>query len=103
MEEVEPEVEQARGDRRAVDEDVLLDQVPAARAHEQRGDAIVEPVAASVRGVERDRAARSHRCRLTWPSTTFCQVGELASSKSAMKTLAPELSALMIILRSAGR
>ena len=32
----------------------------------------------------------------------FAQVGELASSKSAMKTLAPELSALTIILRSTG-
>ncbi len=32
----------------------------------------------------------------------FCQVGELESSKSAMKTLAPELSALMIIFRSTG-
>ena len=30
------------------------------------------------------------------------QVGLLASSKSAMKTLAPELSALMTILRSVG-
>ncbi len=33
---------------------------------------------------------------------TFSQVGERASSKSAMKTLAPELSALIIILRSTG-
>ena len=33
----------------------------------------------------------------------FSQVGELESSKSAMKTLAPEFSALMIILRSTGR
>ena len=40
--------------------------------------------------------------RLRWPSTQFAQVGEFASSKSAMKTLAPELSALMTILRSAG-
>ena len=32
----------------------------------------------------------------------FAQVGEVASSKSAMNTFAPELSALMIILRSAG-
>ena len=32
----------------------------------------------------------------------FCQVGALASSKSAMKTLAPELSALITILRSVG-
>ena len=30
------------------------------------------------------------------------QVGEFESSKSAMKTLAPEFSALMIILRSTG-
>ena len=37
-----------------------------------------------------------------WPSTTFAQVGEHASSKSAMKTFAPELSALIIILRSTG-
>ena len=32
----------------------------------------------------------------------FSQVGQLASSKSAMKTVAPELSALMTILRSVG-
>ncbi len=32
----------------------------------------------------------------------FSQVGEFASSKSAMKTLAPELSALITILRSTG-
>src|ERR1017187_923955 len=32
----------------------------------------------------------------------FCQVGELESSKSAMKTLAPEFRALMIILRAVG-
>ena len=40
--------------------------------------------------------------RFTWPSTWFCQVGEFASSKSAMKPLAPELSALMTSLRSVG-
>ena len=32
----------------------------------------------------------------------FAHVGELASSKSAMKQRAPELSALIIILRSTG-
>ena len=32
----------------------------------------------------------------------LAQVGVLASSKSAMKTLAPQFSALMIILRSTG-
>ena len=40
--------------------------------------------------------------RLIWPSMLLRQVGELESSKSAMKTLAPELRALMIILRSTG-
>ena len=37
-----------------------------------------------------------------WPCTTFSHVGEFASSKSAMKTRAPELSALIIIFRSTG-
>ena len=46
----------------------------------------------------RSRASR----RLIWPSILLCQVGELASSKSAMKTLAPLLSALITILRSTG-
>ena len=40
--------------------------------------------------------------RLIWPSILFCQVGEFESSKSAMKTFAPEFSALMTILRSTG-
>ena len=40
--------------------------------------------------------------RLMWPSSRLFHVGVLESSKSAMKTFAPELSALMIILRSTG-
>src|SRR5262249_10150637 len=40
--------------------------------------------------------------RLACPSMLFCQVGEFESSKSAMKTFAPEFNALMIILRSTG-
>ena len=40
--------------------------------------------------------------RFTWPSITLRQVGEVESSKSAMKTFAPELSALITILRSTG-
>src|ERR1039457_4152225 len=36
------------------------------------------------------------------PSIRFSQAGEVASSKSAMNTFAPELSALMTILRSTG-
>ena len=39
---------------------------------------------------------------LPGPATTFVQVGDSESSKSAMKTFAPELSALIIILRSTG-
>ncbi len=37
-----------------------------------------------------------------WPWMLLSQRGVLASSKSAMNTLAPELSALMTILRSTG-
>src|SRR5215472_1755229 len=40
--------------------------------------------------------------RLAWPSIRLSQVGVLASSKSAMKTLAPLLSALITIFRSVG-
>jgi hypothetical protein len=40
--------------------------------------------------------------RLIWPWMTFSQVGVFESSKSDMNTFAPELSALMIILRSTG-
>jgi hypothetical protein len=45
---------------------------------------------------------RTASTRLTWPPTMFCQVGELASSKSAIKARAPELSALITILRLVG-
>ena len=40
--------------------------------------------------------------RFTCPWTTALQVGESESSKSDMKTSAPEFSALIIILRSTG-
>ena len=45
---------------------------------------------------------RTASARFTWPPTMLRQVGELASSKSAMKPRAPELSALMTILRLVG-
>ena len=45
---------------------------------------------------------RTASYRLTCPSTTFVQCGVLASSRSASQTLAPELSALIAILRSVG-
>jgi hypothetical protein len=40
--------------------------------------------------------------RLSCPDTMLSQVGAVASSKSAIHTLAPEFSALMVILRSGG-
>ncbi len=45
---------------------------------------------------------RTASMRLTCPWTTLLQVGESESSKSGMNTSAPELSALIIILRSTG-
>jgi hypothetical protein len=50
VEEVEAEVEQAAGDRRAVDQHVLLGQVPAARAHEQRRGLLGQRVLLAVVG-----------------------------------------------------
>ena len=83
--------------------DVALDQVPAARAHEQgRG----RPRRGGTRG---RRARRTRSCRRSasievgLAADHGCvHVGELASSKSAMKPRAPEFSALMTILRSVG-
>jgi hypothetical protein len=51
---------------------------------------------------EKARVRRTASCMLACPSTTFFQVGERASSKSAMKHDAPELRALMTILASVG-
>ncbi len=51
-----------------------------------------------VKSILRRTASR----RLIWPSIISSQVGLAESSKSAMKHFAPELSALMIILRSTG-
>src|ERR1039458_352390 len=45
---------------------------------------------------------RTASTRLICPSSRLSQVGVVESSKSAMNTLAPEFSALMIILRSTG-
>ena len=56
------------------------------------------PVFGSVKSI----APAQRSFRLSWPSIMFDQTGEDASSKSAMNTLAPELSALTIILRSTG-
>jgi len=55
--EVEPEVEQAPGDRPAAHENVLLGQVPAARPYQERGRPLVQPVALALGAGEGDRAA----------------------------------------------
>ena len=102
VEEEQAEIEQRAGDRLAVDQEVLLVQVPAARAHQQRRDLVVQLVVLCLPDWSKVMVPRTASRRLTWPSRLLFQVGELESSKSAMKTLAPELSALMIILRSTG-
>ena len=48
VEEEEPEVEDAGRDGAAVDQRVLLDQVPAARTHQKCGDLVLEPVLLAV-------------------------------------------------------
>ena len=53
-------------------------------------------------GVSSERSPAIASRTFAWPRTTFSHVGEFASSKSAMKTRAPELSALIIIFRSTG-
>ncbi len=88
--------------RGAVDQDVLFGQMPAARPNEQRGGLLVQPVRLAVRRSRSRSAAASASRRLIWPWMLLSHVGVLASSKSAMKTFAPQLSALMIILRSTG-
>ena len=64
-------------------------------------DRIVELVRPAVFVLETDRAANGI-VKFCCPSITFSQVGEIASSRSAMKTFAPEFRALIIILRSVG-
>ncbi|ARX88506.1 hypothetical protein SMD44_07993 [Streptomyces alboflavus] len=82
---------------------VLLDQMPAARADHDRGEPVVvaEPVLRAVGGREVD-AALAASSRVSWPSTNVLHVGEVASSKSAIQTRAPEVSASTAVRRSGG-
>ena len=57
MKEVQREIENRAGYRLAVDQHVLFDEVPAARAHEQRRDLLVEAVRFAFRSREFDGAA----------------------------------------------
>jgi len=54
VEEVEAEVEQRTGDGLAVQQEVLLVQMPAARADEQHGRLVIKPVGLAFRAVEGD-------------------------------------------------
>ena len=56
MEEVEPEIEEAGRNRHAVDEDVALDEVPAAGPDHERREAVVEAVGLALGAVERELA-----------------------------------------------
>ena len=98
--EVEAEVEQRPGDRGAVDLEVALLEVPAPRPDEEHGHVVVQCVALLARVESMVRSSASVRLRC--PSMQFSHVGEFASSKSAMNTRAPELSALITIFRSTG-
>ena len=56
VEEEEAEVEDAGRNRLAINQHVLLVQVPAAWAHQQRGDLVLECVRLALGRLERDRA-----------------------------------------------
>ena len=102
VEEVQAEVDERGGHGAPVDEEVLFGEVPAARAHDD-GRELARRAGtpcrrASVKSIRRSMASS----RFSWPPMTLSQVGEVASSKSASHTWAPELSALMVIRRSGG-
>ena len=85
----------------AVDQEMLLHQVPAARTHHQRRRRFAQFVALAFGTGVADRSV-DRIAQIDLALEDVLQVGEFESSKSAMKTLAPEFSALMIILRSVG-
>jgi len=79
VEEREREVDQAAGDRLPVDQHVLLGEVPPARAHQERGDLLVQAVLLPFGRGERKRAADGV-LQVLCPTTMLLQVGERASS-----------------------
>ena len=70
----------------------------ARRASPPRPSARSDLPSGLVKSICRSQALR----RFSWPCTRLSKVGVLLSSKSAMKTFAPQFSALMTILRSVG-
>ena len=101
MEGEQAEVDQRAGHRLAVDAQVLLGQVPAARAHQQRRDLVAQLVVPAVGAVVGDRALdRVDEVRVA---------GDLVGPGGRVRVLevghearAPELSALITSLRSVG-
>jgi hypothetical protein len=101
VEEEEAEVEEPAGDVPPVDEWCRSSgAIPegARRAPRLALSRYCLPDFGSVNSMRRRTASMRLICPVIW----FDQVGELASSKSAMNTFAPEFRALMIILRSTG-
>jgi hypothetical protein len=78
-----------RGATGAVGElDVLLDEVPAARAHHDRGRALGRDAYSLPSGLVYDSCPRIASYSDSWPSMTLRQVGLVASSWSASHTRA---------------
>ena len=102
VEQVQPEVEQRARHRLAVDLEMALHEMPAARPNDERRDVSLRRYCLPSGEVNSSVRRGRRPCIAAWPSTTFAHVGDRESSKSAMKTLAPELSALIVIFGSAG-
>ena len=84
VEEVEAEVEQARRDRCAVES--RASPPGASRAAARAAWRSARSADTASRPVSKVIVRWIASVRLIWPSMKFCQVGEFASSKSAMKT-----------------
>src|SRR5579885_484808 len=80
---------------------MFLNKVPPTRAHEEDSGLGRQGVAPAVR-TNIGNASADCIPQIDLPAMLLDQVGELASSKSAMKTFAPEFRALITIFRSGG-
>ena len=74
-----------RRHRLAVDEQVPLGQVPAARPHEELRRTARRAGRPCPPGESNASVPRTASCSAAWPPTTFAHVGDSESSKSAMK------------------
>ena len=102
VEEVQSEVEETTWDLFPVDEHVLLEEMPPSWPRQDYGNVFVQLRLVRLRVVEGDGTFDRLFSMLSWLSSMLCQVGQLASSKSAIQQLAPEFRALIVIFRSGG-